>query len=172
MSGVCGSRFRAPHDPPAWPGSPRAHLIRWEATESSRPQFSRLSRDFGQSARRFVPRGSSGDTASPASCVRLGQILILRGRVWPLVLAREPPGHLFLLFLFTLLLFLALFESLWSTTRHSLLLEEVKGTPPGLLNPGHAPQKGLFAGLARQVRRFYQRDPLPRLPPESFRLPP
>jgi 4-amino-4-deoxy-L-arabinose transferase-like glycosyltransferase len=79
------------------------------------------------------------------SYVRLGQILILilRGRVWRLILARESPRHLFLLFLFTLLLFLALFESLWSTTRHWLLLSgSKKGHRAACCIQVTGPQKG------------------------------
>jgi hypothetical protein len=47
--------------------------------------------------------------------------LILGSRRWP-VFTREPLGHFFLLPLFTLLFFLALFKGLRSATWHALLL--------------------------------------------------
>ena len=109
--------------------------------------------------------------ACSMSRLRLGQILILRGRGWRLSFAREPLRHLFLLSLFTLLFFLALFESLWSTTWHYLLLQEVKGDAARLIESRDGDPKRRPGALARQIRQSYQRDPLPRLPPESFRLP-
>jgi hypothetical protein len=48
-----------------------------------------------------------------------------------LIFASQPFRHFFFLALFSLLLFLSLLKSLWSTTRHMLSPLEMKNRSPG-----------------------------------------
>jgi hypothetical protein len=68
-----------------------------------------------------------------------------------LIFPRQPPRHFFFLALFSLLLFLSLLESLWSTTRHMLSPLEMKNRSPGISASRRAVDYYVLYGLRRRM---------------------
>jgi hypothetical protein len=66
-----------------------------------------------------------------------------------LIFPSQPSRHFFFLALFSLLLFLALLKSLWSTTRHMLSPLEMKNRSPGNSASRRAVDDYVLYGLRR-----------------------